>query len=72
MPRGRKLKAVSLEDRLNACNTKIEKLTLELKDLKSERTRLLNEKAKYDQEEIIRAIQSSGKSKEDIMKALQN
>lgn len=71
MPRGvRKAKALTLEEKLTVCNSRIEKLTRELKEAKAERSRLLKDKDKYDQEDILRAIRESGKSKEEILKAI--
>ncbi len=71
MPRGvRRPKAVILEENLAACNERIEKLTRELKEAKAEKIRLTKEMERTEQAQILQAIQESGKSMEEIRKAL--
>lgn len=69
MPRGRK-KVINYEAEIESIEAEIEKLNNTLKKKKAELKELKAKKQEADNVDIIKAIESSGKTKEEIIKLL--
>lgn len=63
---GRKSKTLTVSEQLEKIEISISEKEKELKELKAEKKRLLEEKKKEDMEELYLAVKNSGKTIEEI------
>lgn len=63
---GRKSKTLTVSEQLEKIEISISEKEKELKELKVEKKRLLDEKKKEDMEELYLAVKNSGKTIEEI------
>jgi septal ring factor EnvC (AmiA/AmiB activator) len=68
--KGSKNKVVSVEDRIAAVTSDIEKLQTTLKEKKAELKQLNVEKSEVDQRRLLTAVSASGKSVEEVIALL--
>lgn len=67
---GRKSKTLTVSEQLEKIEISISEKEKELKELKVEKKRLLDEKKKEDMEELYVAVKNSGKTIEEIKSML--
>lgn len=72
MPRGKKKTALeSLQDQLAKIDSEIEKQQDKLKELQGRKKELLDQKKQQELDALLQKIQASGKSMDEVLKAIE-